>query len=116
MKIFPFGPPPGNAAPPARAPAAAGCGAEAFEKFLTDGEGSPPSACPPKNPAPPQKPLPAWTAVGSENARARESTSELDLQAAAGLLSGLIGSVKAVSSEALAKVHRLDGVLYYFQV
>jgi hypothetical protein len=73
-----------------------------FEKALSD--------------AAPSKPPGAWNAVGSENARARESTSEGDLSLAAGLLSGLLESVRAATPDQLAGVHRLDGVLYYYQL
>ncbi|MDR1312681.1 MAG: hypothetical protein LBQ12_03055 [Deltaproteobacteria bacterium] len=108
MKIIPFTPPLGAKVNPARAPASPDAGAGSFEKALSDAL-APPSGPPP---SPPQ----ALNAVGLENLRARQNASEGDLNMAAGLLSGLIDTVKAASPEALARVHRLEGVLYYFQV
>jgi hypothetical protein len=106
MKIIPFPPPPGAKANPARAPTAPDAGLGSFEKALSD------ALAPPSSPNPPQ----ALNAVGLENLRARQNASEDDLNMAAGLLTGLKDSVKAATPKALARVHSLEGVLYYFQV
>ncbi|MDR1035465.1 MAG: hypothetical protein LBT40_02480 [Deltaproteobacteria bacterium] len=115
MKILPFSPPQAGKTPPARAPSAPQSGAGSFEKALSDASSGTAPGNPGVSSALPQPP-PAWTVVGSENLRARESASELDLNAAAGLLASIVGAVKSASPEALARLHRLDGMLYYYQV
>jgi hypothetical protein len=52
--------------------------------------------------------------VGLENLRARENPSELDLSQAAGLLSGLLDKMRGATPASLARVHDLEGVLYYY--
>jgi hypothetical protein len=102
MKIIPFTPPQGPRTLHERSQAAQADGRGDFEKALHEATAS--------------APAPARDAVGSENVRALESASEGDLNRAAGLLSGLLRSVGSSTPEALARMHRLDGVLYFSRV
>ncbi|MDR1038785.1 MAG: hypothetical protein LBR80_01205 [Deltaproteobacteria bacterium] len=118
MKILPFSPPRAPETAQARSPSPAEAIRGDFEKALEDARvtGPPDAAVSrPSVPPPPSGPPPAWSAIGSENLRARQSASEGDLNLAAGLLNGLVESIRAATPGELAKVHRLDGVLYYFQ-
>ncbi|MDR2611476.1 MAG: hypothetical protein LBG06_01060 [Deltaproteobacteria bacterium] len=112
MRIIPF-PPPVPEGAPARAPGPAGSAAGGFEQAL--GETPATAGIPPARGAPaPPGPPPAWSSVGLENLRARENPSELDLSQAAGLLSGLLDKMRGATPASLARVHDLEGVLYYY--
>ncbi|MDR3152816.1 MAG: hypothetical protein LBW85_00755 [Deltaproteobacteria bacterium] len=102
MKVIQFTPPPVGKAAPERPRAGLGAGPADFDKALSEAL----TAARP----------PARDAVVDENLRASGRLSEMDLSQAAGLLSSLLGSVRASTPESLAKVHDLDGVLCYFRV
>jgi hypothetical protein len=98
MKIIPFDPQP--AIKPAKTSRSTGTQTLDFERELA--KSAPPNS--------------SVRAVTAENFKASLGVSQEDLGTAGQLLHSLIGQIKTLDPQELQKVHKLDGILYYYQL